>query len=66
MIEYEIKFTLPENVAEVFDTTRRKEYMQKRVADFIGELVAEEVSFVTERAIAYIHPTIGRVEQPNE
>jgi hypothetical protein len=63
MIEYEIRFTLPDDVASVFDNTKRTEYLQKQVSEFLGNLIVAEVNDVADRAVARIQPTIRRVEE---
>lgn len=62
MTEFEIRFSLPDNIASIFNDTKRLEYMQKQIGEFIGTLVVNEVTNVADRAAHQIHPTIGRVE----
>lgn len=62
MIEYEIRFKLPDHLAEVFDSTRRQQYVAKRVTEFLQTMIADEIVFVAEIELNRIQPTIGRVE----
>jgi hypothetical protein len=62
MIEYEIRFSLPDNIASIFDDTKRLEYMQKQVGEFMGNLIVNEVTDVADRVAHRITPVIRRVE----